>query len=102
MLEERGAPPISSGPGRSSAAVGAGVSGGSGGPAADMYERLVRAVLGRDKEASGRPGAQETVERLLRVLQAQTQNLKVEHVFVVVALLLFLRRAHVHGKAGLF
>lgn len=58
--------------------MGAGVSGGSGGPAADMYDRLVRAVLGRDKEASARPGAQETVERLLRVLQAQTQNLKVK------------------------
>lgn len=42
-----------------------------------MYDRLVRAVLGRDKEASARPGAQETVERLLRVLQAQAKNLKV-------------------------
>lgn len=80
-LEEKGAPPISSGPGRSSAAVGAGVSSGSGGPAADMYERLVKAVLGRDKEASAQPEAQGTVESLLRVLQAQAQNLKV-HVCV--------------------
>ena len=78
VLEEKGAPPITSGPGRSSAAVGAGVSSGSGGPAADMYERLVKAVLGRDKDASARPGAQETAERLLRVLQAQAQNLKVQ------------------------
>ncbi|CAN0169675.1 unnamed protein product, partial [Ectocarpus fasciculatus] len=77
VLQEKGAPPITSGPGRSSSAVGAGVSSGSGGPAADMYERLVKAVLGRDKEASARPGAQETVERLLRVLQDQAQNLKV-------------------------
>ena len=80
VLEEKGAPPITSGPGRSSAAVGAGVSSGSGGPAADMYERLVKAVLGRDKDASARPGAQETAERLLRVLQAQAQNLKVRRV----------------------
>ncbi|CAN0111442.1 unnamed protein product, partial [Ectocarpus sp. 12 AP-2014] len=76
ILQEKGAPPISSGPGRSSSAVGAGVSSGSGGPAADMYEKLVKAVLGRDKEASARPGAQETVERLLRVLQDQAHNLK--------------------------
>lgn len=77
VLQEKGAPPITSGPGRSSSAVGAGVSSGSGGPAADMYERLVKAVLGRDKEASARRGAQETVEQLLRVLQDQAQNLKV-------------------------
>lgn len=77
VLREKGAPPITSGPGRSSSAVGAGVSSGSGGPAADMYERLVKAVLGRDKEASARPTAHETVERLLRVLQDQAQNLKV-------------------------
>lgn len=62
--------------------MGAGVSSGSGGPAADMYERLVKAVLGRDKDASARPGAQETAERLLRVLQAQAQNLKVRKVDV--------------------
>lgn len=62
--------------------MGAGVSSGSGGPAADMYERLVKAVLGRDKEASAGPGAQETAERLLRVLQAQAQNLKVRTVGV--------------------
>lgn len=62
--------------------MGAGVSSGSGGPAADMYERLVKAVLGRDKEASARPGAQETAERLLRVLQTQVQNLKVRNIHV--------------------
>ena len=84
VLEERGAPSITSGPGRSSAAVGAGVSSGSGGPAADMYERLVRAVLGRDKEASARPEAQETAERLLRVLQSQARNLKVKLVRLAV------------------
>lgn len=60
--------------------MGAGVSSGSGGPAADMYERLVKAVLGRDKDASAR--AQQTAERLLRVLQAQAQNLKVRNVDV--------------------
>lgn len=43
-----------------------------------MYERLVKAVLGRDKEASAQPEAQGTVERLFRVLQAQAQNLKVQ------------------------
>lgn len=62
--------------------MGAGVSSGSGGPAADMYERLVKAVLGRDKDASARAGAQETAERLLRVLQAQAQSLKVRTVDV--------------------
>lgn len=64
-------PMITSGPGRLAAA------GGGNGPAADMYERLVRAVLGRDREASARSESHETVERLLRVLQAQAQNMKV-------------------------
>lgn len=69
--------------------MGAGVSSSSGGPAADMYERLVKAVLGRDKDASARPGAQETAERLLRVLQAQAQNLKVQKVDARIVPLLF-------------
>ena len=72
---------IASGPGRSSSSsVGAsstGGPGGGGGLVGDMYERLVRAVLGRDKKASARLLAQETEERLLRVLHAQAQNLTV-------------------------
>lgn len=72
VLEARGAPLMSSGPGRSSGGAN------TNGAAAGLYERLVKAVLGRDKEASARqPGAQETLERLLRVLQGQAQNLKV-------------------------
>ncbi|CAM9289225.1 unnamed protein product, partial [Laminaria digitata] len=71
-LEEKGASAVSSGgPGRSSSS-----SGGNGGTAANMYERLVKAVLGRDREGSARAGAQETVERLLRVLHTQSDILK--------------------------
>ena len=68
----------SGGSGRSSSgsAAGAFVSSSSG-AAANMYERLVRAVLGRDAEASARAGAQETVERLLRILHSQSDILTV-------------------------
>lgn len=82
VLEERGTPTISSGPGRSGAMSASGGGAGSGsstinGPAMALYERLVRAVLGRDKDASAQPQAQETLESLVRVLRGQAHNLKV-------------------------
>lgn len=82
VLEERGTPTMSSGPGRSGAmsASGGGAGAGTGvinGPAMALYQRLVKAVLGRDKDASAQPQAQETLECLLRVLRGQSQNLKV-------------------------
>lgn len=63
---------MTSGPGRSSGGAN------NNGAAAGLYKRLVKAVLGRDKAASARqPWAQETLERLVRVLQRQAQHLKV-------------------------
>lgn len=67
-LEERGAPSLNVGGRTSSASYGGGF---------ELYERLVQAVLGRDREASSKASSQETIERLLRVLRSQARQLTV-------------------------